>query len=148
MILLCEHQETFGLRFEVWSAETELKPAIMAQKVITDSHDNHARHWAAFDGSSMIAAARMCLHDRQKDTPDAYAFREVRLPSPVATINRLVVHNSARRRGLGTTLCMCRIQAAKQDGGMCVVGSAVEPRISSFETLGFRLIGKTAFQRR
>jgi GNAT superfamily N-acetyltransferase len=132
---------TFSLRFEVWNAETTLRPQVREQQLIADEHDARARHWAAFCGDEVVAAARMCIHQNQAESPDAPAFSEICLPVPVATVNRLVVHPSLRNRGLGSKLCKFRIEAAKQDGAKCVVGTFTEERIASLEKFGFRLTG-------
>lgn len=132
---------TFRLRYEIWSREAELRADLHSQGLITDEHDLHARHWAVFDGDKVLAAARMCVHDQQTDSPDFVAFSQVRLPTPVATINRLVVHPSARKLGLAYKLDHCRIEAAKQDGAKCVIGTAVQERIAPLQRLGFQLIG-------
>jgi Acetyltransferase (GNAT) domain len=76
---------TFRLRYEVWSAETKLLPSIQNKRLITDEHDAHAGHWAAFEGNEIVAAARMCIHDEQEESPDAPAFSKIRLPAPVST---------------------------------------------------------------
>lgn len=136
---------TFRLRYEVWNQEeTELRSDIHAQGLITDGHDAHARHWAVFDGERIVAAARMCIHPHQDETPDFPAFSQVRLVTPVVTINRLVVHHLARKLGLASKLDKCRVDAARKDGAKCVVGTAVENRIASLEKLGFRLVGAQA----
>jgi GNAT superfamily N-acetyltransferase len=133
--------KTFNLRFEVWNAETTLRSQVRAKGLITDDHDPHARHWGVFCGDEVVAAARMCIHLDQKESPDAAAFTQICLPAPVATINRLVVRPSARKLGLASKLCQCRIEAAKQDGAKCVVGTPVGTRIVSLEKIGFRLTG-------
>lgn|ERR1039458_2434842 len=135
--------KTFGLRFDVWSAETALRPQVQEQGLIADAHDTHARHWAAFCGDEIVAAARMCIHSNQEESPDAPAFSKIRLPVPVATMNRLVVRSSVRNQGLGSKLCSFRIEAAKQGGAKCVVGTFTAERIASLEKLGFRLTGET-----
>jgi GNAT superfamily N-acetyltransferase len=134
--------KTFGLRFEVWNQETTLRPHVLQQGLISDSHDEHARHWAVFCGDEMVAAARMCIHHSQVDTPDAPAFSHICLSPPVATLNRLVVHSSARNIGLASKLCRCRVEAAKLDGAKCAVGTFTDLRIASLEKLGFRLTGQ------
>jgi len=134
--------KTFNLRFEVWNAETTLRSQVRAKGLITDDHDTHARHWAAFCGDEVVAAARMCIHQRQQESPDAPAFSDICLPVPVATVNRLVVDSSVRNRGLGSKLCHFRIEAAKQDGAKCVVGTFTDERIASLEKFGFRLTGQ------
>jgi predicted GNAT family N-acyltransferase len=132
---------TFRFRYEIWSRGAELRADLHSQGLITDEHDLHARHWAVFDGDKLVAAARMCVHDQQNDSPDFVAFSQVQLPIPVATINRLVVHPSARKLGLAYKLDHCRIEAAKKDGAKCVVGTAVQERIAPLQRLGFKLIG-------
>jgi hypothetical protein len=106
-------EQTFRLRYEIWLRETKLRAETYTQGTVKDEHDAHARHWAAFDGERIMAAARMCIHDRQEDTPDAPAFLEIQLSTPIATINRLVVHDSARNRGIASTLDLCRIDASR-----------------------------------
>src|SRR5258708_11425513 len=104
--------KTLRLRFEVWRQETKLRPHVLQQGLISDLHDEHARHWAVFCGDEMVASARMCIHHSQADTPDAPAFSHICLPPPVATLNRLVVHSSARKIGLGSNLFQRRAEAA------------------------------------
>ena len=130
---------TFRLRFEVWSEEAELTNDVQAQGLITDAHDGHARHWAAFDGEEIVGAARMCIHAIQEETPDAPMFHGTRLPAPIATINRLVVSKRWRRLGIARQLDLCRIQAARENGAACVVISAFNWRINSLQALEFKL---------
>ena len=134
-------QETFKLRYQVWSVETALRPDVIAKGLITDGHDAHARHWAFLSGQEIVAAARMCVHQCQEETPDSPAFTGAKLRLPVATINRLVVHQSVRNCGLARQLDMCRIEAAKRHGAKCVVGTAINGRIASLIKLGFRRTG-------
>jgi GNAT superfamily N-acetyltransferase len=119
-----------------------LRPKVREQGFITDEHDAHARHWAAFCGDEIVAAARMCIHHSQEDTPDGPAFDRICLPVPVATLNRLVVLPSARNLGLGSRLCRDRIEAAKKEGAMCVVGTCTDSRVASLEGFGFRTTGQ------
>ena len=130
---------TFPLRYEVWRHEAELTASVRAQELITDEHDEHARHWAAFDDGKMVAAARMCIHEMQEESPDAPMFNDTQLLFPVATINRLVVDKRWRRLGLARQLDLRRIQAAREGGAACVVSSAFDWRIKSLQTLQFRL---------
>jgi predicted GNAT family N-acyltransferase len=114
--------------------------------MIADRHDEHARHWAAFIGDEIVAAARMCVHDEQEQSPDASAFSKIRLPAPIATINRLVVVPSARKSGLAEQFDKSRIIAAKSEGAKCIVGTAAPARIEALERLGFRLTGEQWIQ--
>jgi predicted GNAT family N-acyltransferase len=133
---------TFQLRYAVWKVETALLPHIVKQGLITDEHDAHARHWAAFVGDKIVAAARMCIHEVQEESPDAPAFSRIQLPTPVATINRLIVVQSARKSGLAKQLDERRIFAAMSDGAKCIVGTAAPGRIAALGRLGFRITGE------
>jgi predicted GNAT family N-acyltransferase len=132
---------TYELRHRVWSKEIQLIDAVQNAGLICDEHDSHARHWAVFAGEQIVAAARMCIHDRQEETPDFPPFALLQLPRPVATINRLVVHESARKQGLARKLDFCRIDAARTSGAKCIAATCVEQRIIPLERLGFRLTG-------
>jgi GNAT superfamily N-acetyltransferase len=132
-------EDTFRFRYEVWSGQIELALEVQSTGIISDLHDVHARHWAVFVGENMVASARMCIHEFQDETPDEKAFREIKLPSPIATINRLVVHKTARGFGLSRHLDACRINAARQQGANCMVGTASKERIDGLQRMGFRL---------
>lgn len=134
--------KTFRLRFEIWNRETILRSHVREQGLIVDEHDEHARHWAAFIGDAMVAAARMCIHDKQEEAPDAPAFLKIELPTPIATINRLVVVPSVRRCGLAKQVDVTRISAAKNGRAKCIVGTAAPIRIDVLERLGFHLTGE------
>lgn len=130
---------TFRLRFEVWSDETQLTARVRAQRILSDQHDLHARHWAAFDGDEMVAAARMCIHSLREESPDAQIFHEMPIPVPVATNNYLVVKRAFQRRGIARQLDIFRIHAAREGNAACVVLTTLDRRIGQLEQLGFKL---------
>jgi GNAT superfamily N-acetyltransferase len=130
---------TFRLRFEVWSDETQLTARVHAQRILSDQHDLHARHWAAFDGDEMVAAARMCIHSLREESPDAQVFHEMPLPVPVATNNYMVVKRAFQRRGIARQLDIFRIHAAREGNAACVVLTTLDRRIRQLEQLGFKL---------
>ena len=132
--------QTFRLRYEIYSEDTTPSVQSRALGMMTDLHDDHARHWAAFDGDTLVASARMCIHNLQEEIPDELNFQEVELPTPIATINRLVVKRNWRTRGLARQFDLCRIQAARASHAACVVGSAFEWRIAPLQECGFTLI--------
>jgi hypothetical protein len=129
----------FPLRYEVWKDEAELTATVRTQKVITDEHDEHARHWAAFDACETVASARMCIHRVQDETPDAATFKEIVLPAPIATINRLVVKKEWRHAGLARQFDVRRVEAAREASAACAVGTAFDWRVASLQACGFEL---------
>jgi hypothetical protein len=130
---------TLRLRYDVWCEIADVKPEFRELRVISDTHDEHAQHWAAFDGDDIVASARMCVHDVQADCPDAAIFCREKLPSPVGTISRLVVHKSRRKLGLARHFDTCRTQAARKAGAKCLVVTASGRRIAALQDGGFRM---------
>ena len=130
---------TFRLRYAVWRDEAELTPNVRAQELITDEHDEHARHWAAFDDGEIVASARMCIHKAQDDTPDAFIFCREQIPAPVGTLNRLVVGRNWRNQGIAARFDACRIQAARNGNAKCLLVSVSGRRIAALQNCGFKL---------
>ena len=135
----CHVALTFRLRYDVWCEIAVVKSEFRELRVISDKHDEHARHWAAFDGDDIVASARMCVHDVQADCPDAEIFCHEQLPTPVGTINRLVVQEKWRNLGIASQLDGRRIQAARDDRAKCLVVSTSGRRLEALQNCGFRL---------
>ena len=91
----------------------------------------------------LVAAARLSLHNSMANIPDAevYLGKLDDLPTPIATINRCVVHPDYRKRGLATTLDCVRIGAARDVGCPAVLCSVSDGRrLSQLLAIGFRAI--------
>jgi predicted GNAT family N-acyltransferase len=116
----------------------------MTRGCIADEHDAHAHHWGAYDGDSLVASARLCFHDDFESAPDGHLFSGLPIPLPTASLNRLIVSRSHRRRGLGTQLDSARIMFARQSHAKSVIATPVqdEDRIVSLARLGFVTTGK------
>src|SRR3984885_11160171 len=126
------------LRYEVWSGEgVELRQPEAG--TIADSHDDHAMHWGAFDGTRLVGAARLCLHETVAEAPDGDLFTGLNIPAPIASMNRLVVIKSHRGHGVGKQLDQVRIQQGKASGAQTIiVAPVISPsRKHSLETQGF-----------
>jgi GNAT superfamily N-acetyltransferase len=127
------------LRYEVWSAE-----GVQLSKpdagTIADSHDDHAMHWGAFDGTRLVGAARLCFHETLAEAPDGDLFAGLNIPAPVASMNRLVVATSHRGGGIAKELDQMRIRQGLEWGVRAII---VAPRLNSprrirsLETQGF-----------
>jgi GNAT superfamily N-acetyltransferase len=127
------------LRYEVWSAEgVELsKPEA---GTIADSHDDHAMHWGVFDGTRLVGAARLCLHETLAEAPDGDLFAGMNIPSPVASMNRLVVATSHRGLGIARCLDKVRVQQGRAAGARAMIVTPMvnsQSRIRSLQAQGF-----------
>lgn len=109
---------------------------------IADPHDEHALHWGVFDGGRLVGAARLCIHDQQSDVPDALLFAGITLPTPVASMNRLVVLREYRGFGIGRALDQNRVEAARSMGACAIVVGPVDRdrRPEQLQGMGFTLL--------
>lgn len=129
------------LRYDVWQSEG-VTMHDLARGVIADHHDDHAMHWGVFAGDQLVAAARLCLHDRLSDAPDAEMFSSISIPAPIASLNRLIVHKSYRGRGLSDVLDRVRVQRANELHARAVIAAPVNvaSRKESLRAQGFQFL--------
>jgi len=127
------------LRVRAWATEI---PEVVSLGVWLDHFDETARHWVMLREGEPIAAARLTVHQSLDEVPEPEVYVGVfpdPLPTPIASINRLVVDPSARGLGLSRRLDLCRLDAAEACGCRCVVGETPsgERRVKQLESLGF-----------
>ena len=134
------------LRQRVW-AEKMRTP--LTHDDVIDSFEAIARHWMAFDGAQVIAAARLTIHDRVEDAPEAgcmVGVFERPPPAPIGFLSRLVVAPEYRRQGLGRKLDEIRIRAAEEAGCRCLLALVFavsgEARVRQFSACGFSIRGR------
>jgi GNAT superfamily N-acetyltransferase len=131
------------LRVEAWKTETSQASEMT---VWLDEFDRSAQHWGVFDNGELLASARLTIQPSLADVPDAESYQGVfhALPeSPIGSLNRLVVHPSARGRGLSKRLDLARLAAAENAGcRSAILATASGPhRLSQLMGWGFKLIG-------
>jgi hypothetical protein len=129
------------LRYKVWQSEG----AVIEQSelgIIIDKHDGHAVHWGAFDEGRLIGSARLCLHENLTDAPDGELFPSTNLPTPIASMNRMIVLNTHRGNGIGAKFDELRLAKAWQLGAAAVIATPVTGllRRQSLEKRGFQFL--------
>lgn len=133
------------LRLRVWRAiGAEMGPTPDGGGGWVDEHDQHAIHFAVWHGGCLVAAARLCLHERLEDAPDYEHHKQVvtawpSLPAPIACFNRLVVDPAFQRRGLATALDKIRLVTAKELGAHSVFLTVPRYRVNAIIQLGFQV---------
>jgi len=131
------------LRVEAW--QTEVARAGEMPTWLDDC-DQTAHHWVVFREDIPIAAARLSIHRSLAEVPDAesYVGLFADLPvAPIASLNRLVVHPSARGAGLSKQLDLVRLAAAERVGCRSVIVSTASGprRVGQLMALGFAVVG-------
>lgn len=131
------------LRIEAWATETA---RAAEQSVWIDEFDRVARHWVVCRDGLPVAAARLSLHQELAAVPDSESYAGVLsspLGTPIASLNRLVVHPSARGSGLGRRLDLIRLKAAEQLGARVAIlsTSSGQRRTEALVGVGFFFLG-------
>lgn len=132
------------LRVLAWS--TVMPDAPSRAACWLDEFELAARHWCIFQADGPIASARMSVHHRLEEVPDAGIYEGVFATPPVppiASFNRLVVHPQHRRRGLSRKLDLARLEAARALGCRAAIleTHAGASRLRQLGELGFQVAG-------
>ena len=131
------------LRIEAWETKTA---RAAEQSDWLDEFDRVALHWVVCRDGLPVAAARLSLHHELAEVPDSECYAGIfswPLETPIASLNRLVVHPSARGSGLGRQLDLIRLEAAERLGARVVIlsTSSGHRRIAALVSLGFVFLG-------
>lgn len=100
------------------------------------------------DGA-ILAAARLCQHDRISEVPDGgfYLDAGIKLDGPFSAMSRLVVKPSAQGRGYAKLLDTARLEkAANWKCPIVLVYTTNVRRIQPLLTLGFEKAGTVKVQ--
>ena len=123
-------REIGRLRVAAWETETS-RAAEM--DIWLDEFDRSARHWVVFCEGMPVAAARLSVHASLAEVPDAESYADVFTqppPAPIASLNRLVVHPSARGAGLSNPVGCRGSHGLPLSDPFHGVGSAAHPTIA------------------
>lgn len=137
-------EQIFEFRESIWRNEpTIIDVHKLDTASLRDDHDVHGLHWIITVKKSIVAAARLCVHHNARDLPffDGFHHLIADIPAPFASLNRLVVHPSMRRRGLSRALTNVRIDAARSKGAKSIIVEAAPDRVPGLREFGFVEIG-------
>src|SRR5262245_20091828 len=77
-----------SLRFRCWQRQMSTP---LTRADLVDPFDETARHWAAFVDDQIVGAARLSIHDRLEDVPEADCLLGVYAsppPNPIGFLSR------------------------------------------------------------
>jgi len=126
-------REAFRLRASVWNALGG--DSLFHAEEWTDEFDAMAMHWLAYVNGSLVAAARMSVHEELKNAPYFHIFGQLqlRVDQPIASINRLVVHPEFQGFGISREMDALRLRAAREMN--CRTMTAVVSKVSGIKRL-------------
>lgn len=139
-------EKILELREAVWRNEPSLADAKQLHPdALRDEHDVHGLHWIITVEGAIVAAARLCIHHDAKELPyqDGFHHLIANIPTPIASLNRMVVLPSMRRLGLTRPLTDVRIAAARSKGAKSIIVEAAPNRMPPFRELGFVELGRS-----
>ncbi|MEO1041599.1 MAG: GNAT family N-acetyltransferase [Pseudomonadota bacterium] len=139
-------EEICELRHHVW-LQAATNVTRQSPKQWRETIDETATHFIVrSDMGMLVASARVSLHRDVSIIPDkddiVLCFPDWSPDLPIAWLNRLVVHPSARSAGLGTRCDQERIKWAKQAGALAIGGTVIGWRKQSFLKMGFEELGE------
>lgn len=109
----------YRLRAAVWRETGDIAQAAFADGRWSDEHDPASTHWVfRDDAGELVAAARLSVHERLADVPEAeeYTAAGLRLEGRIAAPARVVVAAAARRHGLASRLLDAQDAEARTAG--------------------------------
>ena len=108
-----------------------------------DSLYESQRHlWGVYDGTQIVATARITIHDDLNDVPAGYLAvgLENSFSAPIASLNRLAVRPSYQNLGIGHHLDEVRLSRARELGAGCAIVICRDDRLSMLRKIGFELL--------
>ena len=109
----------YRLRASVWRETGDIAQAAFGDGRWSDEHDPSSLHWVVRgDAGELVAAARLSVHERLADVPEAEEYTAVGLDleGRIAAPARVVVAAAARRHGLAGRLLDAQDEAARAAG--------------------------------
>lgn len=116
----------YRLRAAVWRETGDVAQSAFTDGTWSDEHDHRSLHWVMRDGRQLVGAARLSIHERLADVPEAveYAAVGLHLQGLIAAPARVVVAAAARGRGLAGQLLDAQDVAALAAGARYAVRQA------------------------
>lgn len=128
------------LRAAVWRETGAVSQEAFPTDRWHDEFDAMARHWVVTNAGRIVAAARLSVHGRLEDVPEAAEYLEagLRLEGAVAAPARVVVAASAQRHGLASRLLDVQDDGAREAGATHAVRQASPAMARLLERRGWR----------
>jgi GNAT superfamily N-acetyltransferase len=140
----------YRLRASVWRETGDIALAAFRDGRWSDEHDPVSTHWVIRDDDRLVAAARLSVHERLGDVPEAEEYTAVglHLQGRIAAPARVVVAAEARRHGLASQLLDVQDAAARDAGCAFAVRQSSPAMCRLLERRGWRAAGPAGLDER
>ena len=140
----------YRLRATVWRETGDVAQAAFADGRWCDEYDPTGLHWVIRDAEALVAAARLTVHERLADVPEAeeYAAAGLDLEGRIAAPARVVVAAAARRHGLAAQLLDAQDAAARAAGCAYAVRQSSPAMSRLLARRGWRDVGAAGLDER
>ncbi|NQT16886.1 MAG: GNAT family N-acetyltransferase [Planctomycetes bacterium] len=136
--------EICRLRARVWEATGQAAATAFPDGGWRDPYDSDCPHWIIRDHRGrLVAAARVTVHDRLEEVPEAeeYLRYGLRLPGPIAAPARVVVLAEAQGGGLARRLLDAQDAFARRAGARHAVRQASPAMVRLLVRRAWRILG-------
>ncbi len=138
-------EQIFALRIAAWRERVSNFPELESWEDPFDFHPS-TRHWVVTVEGTIVAAARLSLHDSIGASPDAGILPpavQAMMTGRIGAFGRLFVRRSHAGLGLSQQLDRVRLGFARDQACQWVWGAthAGEHRIRNLAALGFQVVG-------
>ncbi len=134
-----------NLREQVWCDEEGLDRTAARDVGLTieDKLDTDALHFIVRNEGTIVASARLTLHESLSQVPAASVYRDlaIQAPPPIGALGRTVVTLPFRAYGLGALLDLARHRTAKRIECKTLLTYAHPSRVETLSLLGFKVLG-------
>lgn len=141
-----EYIEEIGrLRYLAWKDVEGINREFFSKGYWIDEWDKTSLIWIIKFNKIIIASARLSIHHDIESIPwNDCIPSEARklLITPLASMNRLIVHPNFRKRGLSQALDMARINTAKEKKLKAIIAEPTNSRVAAIEKYGFKDYGR------
>jgi len=134
----------YHLRAAVWRETGDIAQAAFSDGRWSDEHDPSSLHWVVRDDAGeLVAAARLSVHERLADVPEAeeYTGAGLQMEGRIAAPARVVVAAAARRHGLAGQLLDVQDEAARAAGCAFAVRQSSPAMSRLLQRRGWRDVG-------
>jgi len=133
-------REIVSLREKVWNYSEKYVAERYFKNNFIDQFEDNALHWIITNNGKVVASCRLSIHQDSNDIPDLrYIEKQIldKLPSPIGSLNRLVIDPEWHGKGYGKLLDQVRFEKCRSLHCHSIIGITHGKRCNQLLNYGF-----------